>query len=204
MHRLRGQLIAIEGIDQSGKRTQATQLARKLTKGGYRATVWSFPDYSTPLGRQLRAYLARRSQLNYRSVHLLYAGNKWESVENLERELKRGRTVIVNRYTPSNLAYGVAHGLPLKWLETLEEGLPRPDVVVVLDIKPGTSFVRKNKYRDMHERDRKYLTRVRNAYLRLAKTYGWEVLDGERDQKKIQSDLWATVSHLMRVKSEVS
>lgn len=178
-------------------------LARELRRMGYQASVWNFPDYATPLGRQLRAYLAGRSRLNYRAVHLLYAANKWERVKELNHELRRGRNIIVNRYSPSNLAYGVAHGLPLEWLETLENGLPKPSAVFVLDITPGTSFGRKRKPRDVHEADRKYLSKVRSAYLRLAGRHGWKVIDGERDPRIVQSELWASVSRFMRIKSKV-
>jgi dTMP kinase len=189
-------------MDQSGKRTQAALLARELRRWGYQTSVWNFPDYATALGSQLRAYLAGRTRFNYRAVHLLYAANKWERVEELNNELRRGRNIIVNRYSPSNLAYGVAHDLPLEWLNTVENGLPKPDVVFVLDITPGTSFGRKRKSRDVHEGDRQYLSKVRRAYLRLAKKYGWKVIHGERDQRIVHSELWTFVSRSMRIKSK--
>ncbi len=198
----RGRLIAIEGIDQSGKRTQAALLAQKLRKRGYSAAVWNFPDYSTPLGGQLRAYLAGRSELNYRAVHLLYAANKWEKATELKQELRRGRNIIVNRYSPSNLVYGAAHGLPLEWLRTLESGLPEAEAVFVLDITPSTSFARKRQQRDVHEADRRYLNRVRTIYLRLSRRYGWRVIDGNRSPRIVRSELWALMSHFMRIKSK--
>ncbi len=195
----RGRLIAIEGIDQSGKRTQAILLARELRRRGYHTSVWNFPDYATPLGRQLKAYLAGRSRLNYRAVHLLYAANRWARVEELNNELRRGRNIIVNRYSPSNLAYGIAHGLPLEWLITLENGLPKPDAVFVLKITPHTSFGRKKKRRDVHEGDRKYLSKVRAAYLHLARKYGWKVIDGDQDPSIVHSELWALFSRIVRI-----
>jgi dTMP kinase len=197
----RGRLIAIEGIDQSGKRTQAVLLAKEIARKGYRASVWHFPDYTTPLGRQLRAYLAGRNRLDYHAVHLLYAANKWERAHELTREIERGRVVIVNRYSPSNLAYGIAHGLPLDWLGSLENGLPRPDVVFILNIAPRTSFKRKRKQRDVHEGDREYLAKVSNAYLRLAGRYGWKVIDGESDARTVHSELWTLFSRIMRIRS---
>ena len=136
MRKKRGVLIAIEGIDQAGKRTQAGLLAKKVRNLGLPVSVWSFPDYTTPLGRQLKAYLAGKIQFDLHSVHLLYAANKWELASELTRRIGRGGVVIVNRYSPSNLAYGVAHGLSSAWLNSLEQGLPKPDVVVVLDVSP--------------------------------------------------------------------
>lgn len=192
-----GKLIAIEGIDQSGKRTQTQLLARKLRTRGYATSIYDFPDYRTPLGRQLKAYLRGRNGLDFHAAHLLYAANKWERAAEILREIKRGRTIIVNRYTPSNLAYGVSHGLPLEWLDSLEKDLPRPDLVLVLDVSPRTSFTRKRRMRDIHEEDLPYLAKVRNAYLRLARRYRWKIINGKRDQATVHSDLWRQVSRVL-------
>jgi dTMP kinase len=201
LRRTRGRIIAFEGIDQSGKKTQASLLAKRLVRNNYRVCVWDFPDYRTPLGKQLRAYLAGTIQLDYHAVHLLYAANKWERAQELNRLISRGDIVIVNRYSPSNLAYGVAHGLQLAWLESLENGLPKSDVVFVLRITPGTSFNRKREQRDLHEGDYQYLQRVGNAYLRLARMYGWKIINGENDSRTVQSEVWKLTTHLMGIKS---
>ncbi len=198
MRKKRGRLIAIEGIDQAGKRTQASLLAKKVRNLGLPVSAWSFPDYTTPLGRQLKAYLTGRIQLDLHSVHLLYAANKWELAGELEHRIERGQVVIVNRYSPSNLAYGVAHELPLAWLNSLEKGLPRPDVVVVLDVTPRTSFGRKRKGRDLHEGDLTYLRKVRRTYLRLARKYSWKVVDGEHDSATVGRLVWSHVSRFLR------
>lgn len=200
MKKKRGRLIALEGIDQAGKRTQASLLARKLSIRGYATSIWSFPDYKTPLGRQLKVYLAGRRKLDYHSVHLLYAANKWEQASKLQNQIREGANIIVNRYSPSNMAYGVAHGLPLAWLSSLEEGLPKPDVVFVLDINPTISFKRKTRRRDVHERDLEYLRNVRRAYIRLATKYGWKVVNANESFDNVHSELWAEVSNLLNVR----
>ena len=194
----RGRLIAVEGIDQAGKRTQAHLLAVEIRKMELPVSVWNFPDYTTPLGKELKAYLAGEIRLDLHSVHLLYAANKWEVASELVDRIGRGRIVIVNRYSPSNLAYGVAHGLASAWLSSLEEGLPKPDVVVVLDVTPRTSFARKVRRRDLHEGDLTYLRRVRGAYLRLARRYGWKVVDGQHDSATVQELVWSQVYRFLR------
>ena len=193
-----GKLIAVEGIDQAGKRTQANLLAAKLKRIHIPVSVWNFPDYTTPLGKQLRAYLRGSVHLDLHAVHLLYAANRWEVAGKLTGRIERGGVVIVNRYTPSNLAYGVAHGLPRSWLGTLETGLPKPDVVVVLDVSPRTSLLRKRRGRDVHESDLTYLNKVRRAYLSLAKEYGWRVVDARGDTEKVRRLVWSRVTHAIR------
>jgi thymidylate kinase len=71
-------------------------------------------------------------------------------------------------------------------------------LVIVLDISPSTSLERKREGRDVHEIDLPYLKRVRAAYLRLARRYGWRVVDGEQDSKTLQSELAGVVSHSIR------
>jgi len=198
LRKKRGLLIAIEGIDQAGKRTQASLLAKKIRSLGLPVSVWSFPDYTTPLGRQLKAYLAGKIQLDLHSVHLLYAANKWELAGELAHRIERGGVVIVNRYSASNLAYGIAHGLPPAWLNSLEEGLPKPDVVVVLDVTSRTSFIRKSQERDLHEGDLTYLRRVRRAYLRLARKYRWKIVDGQYDSETVRGLVWDIIYQFLR------
>ena len=198
MRKKRGLLIAIEGIDQAGKRTQASLLAKKIRNLGLPVSVWSFPDYTTPLGRQLKAYLAGKIQLDLHSIHLLYAANKWELSGELANRIRRGGVVIVNRYSPSNLAYGIAHGLSRAWLNSLEEGLPKPDVVVVLDVSPRTSFNRKIRERDLHESDLAYLKSVRRAYLRLARKYRWKIVDGQYDSETVRGLVWDIIYRFLR------
>jgi dTMP kinase len=193
MVRCIGRLIAIEGIDQAGKRTQAHLLANRLRRIGKAVSVWSFPDYRTPVGKMLGAYLRGSVRVDLHSVHLLYAANKWEVIDKLRTRLAHGEVVIVNRYTPSNLAYGVAHGLSYDWLLPLEEGLPKPDVVVVLDVSPRASLTRKHRRRDVHESDLEYLNRVRRAYRSLAKRYGWAVVEGQMEPGEVGGLVWERV-----------
>jgi dTMP kinase len=194
-------LIAVEGIDQAGKRTQAQLLARMIRKVGNSVSVWSFPVYTTPLGRQLRSYLQGRFPLEARAVHLLYAANKWEVAEKMTHRLRRGEVIVVNRYTPSNLAYGLAHGLPQEWLASLEKGLPEPDMVILLDIPPRASNRRKRKDRDIHEANLHYLAKVRREYLHLAEKFGWTIVNGQMDVESVRAAVWGNVAPIFRPRS---
>ena len=197
MTRRGGRLIAIEGIDQAGKRTQAYLLAAKLKREGNPASVWNFPDYTTPLGKQLKAYLKGSLRLDLHSIHLLYAANKWEVAEKLRTTIEGGKNVVVNRYTPSNLAYGLAHGLSRPWLSAIEEGLPKPNLVIVLDVSPQISQQRKRRGRDVHESDLTYLNKVRRAYRSLAKEYDWIIIDGEAGRDQVRRLIWKRVARIL-------
>lgn len=194
----RGALIELEGIDQSGKETQVSNLARRLRGAGYNTVTISFPDYSTPVGRQIRAFLAKHRSFPLQLRHMLFAANRWEKAERIEAWLKKGRMVVADRYSMSNLAYGVASALPLRWLMELERGLPRPDLVLVIDISPKTSLRRKKAFRDIHESDLRYLAKVRRAYVGLARRFRWKIVYGEREAEAVEKEVWRLVRGFLK------
>jgi len=192
-----GHLIALEGIDQSGKRTQSRLLASRLRGEGYRVIALSFPNYATPIGRQIKAYLGG-TRLPPRAVHMLYSANRWELLDRLSRLLADDKAVIADRYTPSNLAYGLAHGIELDWLLNIDSGLPPPNAVIVFDVRPRTSHDRKPTRRDAHERDMQFLERVRRNYLELAAKFGWKVVDGERPKDQVAEEVHGYVVSVLQ------
>ncbi len=187
--------IDLEGIDQSGKKTQTQMLVARLRRSGFRVTTLSFPVYTTPSGRQIRAFLNGERAYPPKAVHMLYSLNRWENKDAITRRLEESDFLVVDRYFPSNLAYGLARGLDLSWLTTLDRGLPESDTVIVLDVPVRASFSRKARGRDLHESDRALLLRVRRAYLRLAQKYHWQVVDGARPAEEVAEAVWKAVSH---------
>jgi dTMP kinase len=187
-------LIALEGIDQAGKRTQARLLAERLRGLGLDVAVWSFPDYGTELGREIGAFLWGERRYSPRVRHLLYAANKWERAEELSGLLRRGAFVIIDRYKASNIAYGMARGLDRGWLANLEAGLPEADLTILIDISPEESMRRKAGARDVYEADLEFLGRVRESYLALAKEGGWPIVDGHGSPREVSEEVWKASS----------
>ena len=134
-----GLFINLEGIDAVGKRTQSLILKSWLASKGLSIKMVSFPDYSTVIGREIRKFLDGARGYPQEARAMLYAANRWERKAELEDMLAKTDAVIVDRYTASNLAYGVSNGLPLEWLVNLEVGLPEPDLVLVFDA-PATTL----------------------------------------------------------------
>jgi dTMP kinase len=136
----------------------------------------SFPDYKTRIGAEIRAYLHGERDYPPQVAHMLFAANRWEKKPELERLLAKNDFVLVNRYSESNLAFGAAIGLDPKWLAGLENGLPKPAMVVVLDAHPSALYDRR-RAKDEYERSIRIQRGARKAYLRLASKMGWEVVD---------------------------
>lgn len=182
-------LIAIEGIDQAGKKTQTGLLANSLRREGFKASVLSFPMYSTGSGRLIRAFLSGKQRPSPTVLHMLYSLNRWEKAESIIDALKRADFVLCNRYTPSNLAYGAARGLNVDWLSSLDSGLPEPGAVFVLDVPVTRSFSRKAVRRDVNERDRAFLDKVRRNYRLLARRLGWRLIDGTQPPQEVHQHI---------------
>jgi dTMP kinase len=191
--------IDFEGIDKSGKATQASLLRDWLIGRGFKVEVISFPDYTTEIGLEIKAFLSGLKQYSPEVRQLLYAANRWERKSLIESWLMDGKIVIADRYTPSGLAYGYANGLPLEWMICIEKGLPQPDVVIVLDISPETSLKRSKGRVDRYESDLKFLENVRSSYKSLAEKFGWYIIDGERAPSEVFNDVINIVSKYLSI-----
>ncbi len=169
----------------------------KFRRRGFKVSTLGFPVYTSPAGREIRAFLDGKRNYPLQAVHMLYSLNRWENRDALTRRLKEADFLVTDRYYPSNLAYGLARGLNLNWLATLDHGLPKPDMVVVLDVPVGASFSRKARGRDLHESNRALLSRVRRNYLNLARKFHWRVVNGAGPAREVHSEVWNAVQRLV-------
>jgi dTMP kinase len=188
-----GLLIAFEGLDQSGKQTQAELLRDRLTSGGRTVRLLSFPDYHTAIGAEIGRALRGEREYGPDVMQLLYVANRYEWKGEIVREKDAGTILVCDRYLASSVAYGEAHGLDVTWLVEIQKYLPQPDITFLLDIPPEVSAHRKTADRDKYERDLSLLARVRHSYLRQAKA-GWVALDATRERDAVAADVYAAVS----------
>jgi dTMP kinase len=189
-----GSIIVFEGLDQSGKQTQAELLRDRLKQHGHRARLVSFPDYGTSIGEEIARALQGERDYGSDVMQLLYIANRYERKADLERWLDGGLILVCDRYTASSVAYGEAQGLDPAWLVELQKFLPKASLTVMLDIAPETAVERKAVDRDRYERDLAMQARVRESYGRLASAGGWIVLDGERPKTAIAADVFTAVT----------
>ena len=190
---MRGYLIAFEGLDQSGKQTQAELLRDRLKHEGHKARVVSFPDYGTSIGEEIARALQGERDYPPDVMQLLYIANRYERKPDLQRWLDGGLILVCDRYIASSVAYGEAQGLPPSWLTEMQKFLPRASLTIMLDIAPETAVERKAVDRDRYERDLAMQGRVRASYREQAAVEGWLVLDGERSKDAIAADVFNAV-----------
>ena len=189
-----GLIIAFEGLDQSGKQTQAEMLRDRLREGGHKSRLVSFPDYATSIGEELARALAGEREYGADVMQLLYVANRYERKADLERWLDGGLILVSDRYTASSIAYGEAFDLDASWLVDMQKFLPPAALTIFLDIDPETAVQRKAVGRDRYERDLAMQRRVRESYRRQAAEQGWVVLDGERPKDVIAADVFNAVT----------
>jgi dTMP kinase len=175
-----GHLIAFEGLDQSGKQTQAERLVQALREARRDVRFLSFPDYATAIGAEIGRALRGERDYAADTLQLLYVANRYEFRSAIEQAVAAGGVVVCDRYLASSVAYGDAQGLDPEWLITIQRHLPQPSLTILLDIPPEASLRRKQRARDRYEQDLALLSRVRDSYRRQAAAAPerWSLLDG--------------------------
>ncbi|AJM91550.1 dTMP kinase [Nitrosopumilus piranensis] len=187
-------IIVIEGGDQAGKLTQSTMLEKALKKRKIKTKLFHFPDYKTPVGKEIRKYLDGKRKFPPQVIHCLLAANRWEKLDQILDAQEKNSVLIMNRYYQSNLVYGLANGMKQKWLETLDEGLPKADLVILLDVTQKESFSRQKTNRDKFEKNEEFLRKISKIYKTTAKKKRWKVIDASKSKEEVHKEIMKTFS----------
>lgn len=196
-----GKLVVLEGIDGSGKGTQAALLRESLEQRGVRVALLSFPRYQqTAFGRQIGRFLngefGSLDQVDPLLASLLFAGDRYESRELICKSLAENDVVLCDRYVASNIAHQAAKRSGeerrelIEWIERLEFGiyqLPPPQLTIWLDVPVAQAQVLiaqkarrtyTDKAADLQEADGQYLKQVYEVYRELSRqNAGWRRVD---------------------------
>jgi len=223
MPKAKGKFIVIEGSDGVGKKTQADLIIKMFRRVGKQVVFYDFPQYERSFfGKMVADYLNEKfGDVNNSDpflISLLYAGDRFEASEHIRHDLNKGKIVICNRYTQSNMGFQTAKLKTqkektefLEWLEELEFGIfniPKPDMVIYLyapykisqalvDKKNKRSYT--DKKRDIHERNSDFLAKVEREYLNLAKNnHEWRTIictEGDKllSPQDISSKIFAAI-----------
>lgn len=189
-------LVVIEGIDGSGKSTQIRMLQEFLKTTGRRSEYLHFPRTEAPyfgelIARFLRGEFGSLNNVDPYLVAMLYAGDRKDASATIKKWLSENKTVLLDRYTYSNIAYQCAklnntdeRKKLMDWILSLEFvhfGIPRPDINIFLDVpfsfterklssaRAGADRGYLNGSRDIHEESMSFQRTVREIYLQVAK-----------------------------------
>jgi dTMP kinase len=94
----KGKIIVIEGIDKAGKETQSSLLINALKFSGKVCIVMDFPDYTTPIGQEIRAFVDGKRNYTYETKHVLMSANRWEKKKEIESLIENNTILILDRY----------------------------------------------------------------------------------------------------------
>ena len=225
----KGKLIILEAGDASGKETQTRLLYERLLAEKHDVTRVSFPDYGSDSSALVRMYLrgdfgTQVADVDAYAASAFFAVDRYASFHTKWGEAyQRGGVILSDRYTTSNLAHQAvklatkeARHEYFSWLEDFEYtrlGLPRPDLVVFLDMPPEASDrllaarAKETGASDIHEKDKNYLHHVHDAYAEAAKLFGWvRVVCGEgttpRNPEDIAADVYRAVLPVLDVREK--
>ena len=198
MANTKGKVIVIEGTDKAGKTTQSRLLMEALKVSGKVCVVLDFPDYTTSIGMEIRAFLDGKRDYPSEVKHLLFSANRWEKKKEIESMVENGTIVIMNRYWQSNLAYGTANGIDEGWLLKLDKGLPKEDTVIALLVNPATS-TKRAETQDAFESDQALAAKAYKNYLKYAKQWKWKVVDGSKGKEQVHQEIMKLVRKELKV-----
>ncbi len=193
-----GKLIVIEGLDGSGKSTQLELLIKNLLGKGIDCKSFSFPDYESDSSALVKMYLSgafgdKPDSVNPYAAATFFSVDRYASYkQNWETYYNNGGNVVVGRYTTSNAIHQTSKLPPEQWEEYLNwlydyeyrlMGIPKPDLVIMLDMPTAVSqklltgrYGGDESKKDIHERDVAYLENCRKAAVFTANYSGWQII----------------------------
>ncbi len=204
---MQGKFIVFEGITGSGKRAHLELLAERLKQKGKDVVILTFPDYESEIAR-----LTKKADLDPFTQSLLFAADRSRHQERIKKFKEEGKIVLADRYCYSNFAYQSVKGIPLEWLIEIEKYALKPDLVFLIDVPVEISMKRvmqssiedftKQEIISRLEREKENLEKIREVYLKLAKSdkeAKWIVIDGSKEMNESQEEIWKVVSKELRI-----
>lgn len=203
-----GTFIVIEGLDASGKATQAERLVERLEQEGEDVRHVAFPAYETAFGSLVRDYLkgayGDKEELPVEIRALLYAADRYQFKHDFSTFLDEGGVIVADRYSQSNYAFqtvdaGEEQDALLEWMKRVESRLPQPDAHIFLDTPPTVARkLMADRDKDQHEADLAFQRKVHERYRELATEEDWHIVEavaeGElRSKDAIHADIWRRV-----------
>jgi len=194
----KGKVIVIEGTDKAGKTSQSRMLAETLKVSGKVCVILDFPDYTTPIGIEIKAFLDGKRDYPPEVKHLLFSANRWEKKKEIESMLENGTIIVMNRYWESNLVYGVANDIDANWLLRLDKGLPKENIILVILVNPRIS-AKRAEMQDAFESNPQLAAKAYENYLKFAKQFKWRIIDGSNSKEQVHQEIMKIIRKELKV-----
>ncbi|MCD6494158.1 MAG: dTMP kinase [Archaeoglobaceae archaeon] len=193
-------LIAIEGIDGSGKSTIANYLKEELEKEGFRVVVFKEPTNSI-YGQKIRQSFNNRLDA-HKELELFLLDRKHDVEKNILPALKKGYIIVMDRYYYSTIAYQGARGIDIDKIKKMNEKIaPKPDLVIILDVKPEIGIRRIKERGDKPNKfeDLEYLEKVRKIFLEL-KDDNIVIVDANKNIEFVKNEVLRAIKKFLKFK----
>ena len=196
MLKKRGAFIVIEGLDGSGKTTQAKLLTAKLSRS--HNVVYTAEPSRGKIGTFIRnSCLYGEKRLSVSTEALLFAADRIEHVENeIKPAIAEGKIVVCDRYVYSSLAYQGSADLNVEWIAEINKYALKPDFAVFIDVAPEKVLQRINRRKSVME-NLETQRKVREIYLKSVAKGDLTRIDGDKPLEKVGEDLTAIVLKLL-------
>jgi dTMP kinase len=189
---MNGIFICIEGLDGSGKSTQAKLLTKKLCKEGYNAVFTAEPSKGK-IGHFIRKRLFEQERMPTSVEALLFAADRIEHVQRvIAPALQEGKIVISDRYVYSSLAYQGSAGLSLDWIEAVNANARKPDMSIFIDVAPEIVLKRLKRKKSVME-NLQTQRRVQEIYQKYVKKGLLKRVDGSKGKTEVLDELYSEV-----------
>jgi dTMP kinase len=188
----RGALIVFEGCDRAGKTTQCKKLVERLKSLNMKVKFMNFPNRETQSGKIIDGYLRNKENLTDEGIHLLFSVNRWEAKNEMEKELRAGTTLIVDRYSFSGVAFSAAKGLNFDWCKTPEQGLLKPDMVVYLTLT-DEAMSRRGGFGEERYETTEIQRKVKAMFEKMIEAPLWQVIDADKNVDELSNELESLV-----------
>jgi len=194
----RGVFICVEGLDGSGKTTQAKILVRNLRRRGVEAVYTTEPS-AGKVGKLIRRFvLNRQKRVPVALEALLFAADRVDHVEAVVKSLlEQGKVVVCDRYVYSTLAYQGAAGLSLEWIECVNRFALGPHLALFIDV-PSDVVVKRLKRKKTVMETKRNQEKVREIYLKLVQEKRLRRIDGDRPVREVANNILGVVLEILR------
>ena len=198
-NKTKGKLIVFYGINNLGKTTQAEMLVDFLNNKRIPSEYLKYPIYNLkPSGKYINEILrgGKNQKISEEELQMWYTINRFQYEPLLEEKLSHGKIIIAEDYIGTGLAWGMAKGADLKWLEKVNSKLLKEDLGILFN---GERFIEGKELKHIHEQNDDLMSCSKKTHLQLAKKYHWPIINANQSIEKVHKNILEIISEKLEL-----